>query len=71
MNHAKFLAAERCQIEKPQNIESMIDSHDNEVAAARQVGAGGVRRIGRPIGEAAAVKPHHDRALAGHSLTSE
>src|SRR5271170_2503020 len=42
-----------------------IDGHDDDIASPGQVGASGTRRVGRSIGEGAAMKPNHDRALAG------
>jgi hypothetical protein len=52
-------------IEKPKNVEAMIDGYDDDIAAPSEIGSGGAWRIGRSIGEGAAVKPNHDRALAG------
>jgi len=40
-------------------------SRFDDIAALSQIGAGGAWRIGRPIRKGAAVKPYHDRPLAG------
>src|SRR5271168_4760009 len=60
----KFLAAELRKVEEPKNVEAMIDGHDHHIATAGQVGPGSTQRIGRSIGEGAAMEPHHDGALA-------
>ncbi len=43
----------------------MIDRHNDHVALSRQGGTVVHRRAARAVGEAAAVKPDHDRTGAG------
>jgi hypothetical protein len=60
----EFLAAELAEIQKPKNIEAVIDRHDDYITTPGQVGAGGAWRVGRSIGEGAAMKSNHNRAPA-------
>jgi len=56
-------AADIGQMQKAENIEAAVDADDNNIAAARQIGAVGHRAVARPITEGAAMQPHHDRPL--------
>ena len=57
------LAAEVRQIEVAEDIQPMIDGHDHDVVAPGEIGAVVARRVGRAVGEGAAVQPDHDRTL--------
>ena len=42
----EFLAAKGRKIKKPQDVEAMIDGHDDDIAALGKTGAIRARRVG-------------------------
>ena len=55
------------KIRKAQNIEPMVDGHDDHVAAHGEIGSVVIGRRSGTGGETAAVAPEHDRPLAAAS----
>ena len=56
--------AVRRQVEMAEDVEPVIDRDDHDVVAPREVHAVVARRVGRAVGEGAAMQPDQDRALA-------
>src|SRR5207302_9950094 len=56
-------AANILQMQKPENIEPVIDTDHDNIAATREIAAIGDRAVCRTIGKSAAMQPHHDRPL--------
>src|SRR3954462_8837892 len=56
-------AANVLQMQKPENIEPVIDTDHDNIAATREIAAIGDRAVSRTIGKSAAMQPHHDRPL--------
>jgi hypothetical protein len=56
-------------VQKPEDIEAVVDADHDDIAAPRQIGAVGDRTVARSIGKGAAMQPHHDRALAAVAKT--
>ena len=49
-------------MQKSENIQTMIDADDNDIAASREIGAVGHRPVARAVTKRAAVQPLHDRS---------
>ena len=58
------LRARRAQIQMPDDVQAMVDAHDDDIAGPRQVRAVVAERRPGPVGVAAPMNPHHHGALA-------
>ena len=53
----------RRQVEMAEDVEAMVDRDDHDVVAQREADAVVARRVGRAVGERAAMQPDHDGPL--------
>jgi hypothetical protein len=53
-------AADVVEVQKSEDIQTVVDADHDNVAAPRQIGAVGYGAVTRAIGEGAAMQPHHD-----------
>ena len=59
-----FLAVGR-QVQVPEDVQAVVERDDDDVAAPREpLAVVGLQLLARPVGEPAAVQPHHHRPLA-------
>ena len=57
-------AAEIRQVEEPEQVQPVVDRHDDDVFLAREIGAVVEQPVAGAAAEPAAVEPHHHRPIA-------